>query len=248
MNIKTFYFFLLSVICNASFFGQQNTIVEYNYQFFDGGEPTSEKQYLIIGRDKTFYFTYNATLDSLKFNEDFILKKGFNLKFISNNSLIEYKTSLPQKRALVSDSLPNFNWKILNDTKIILGYNCQKASIVFRGRKYDVYFTKDIPIDKGPWKFNSLPGLILEVSDQNKFFKFEATKIFLNSKIPIPPLLEDFFEKYKNNIIPYKRFIEEENKYLLYLHEMIKANSAPGAIYDNINLREYCIEKTFEWN
>lgn len=35
------------------------------------------------------------------------------------------------------------------------------ATTIFRGRKWTVYFTEDIPLPLGPWKLGALPGLIL---------------------------------------------------------------------------------------
>lgn len=53
----------------------------------------------------------------------------------------------------IKDSLPDFGWKIENEKKTILGYNCQKATTFFRGRNYEAYFTTEIPYQDGHWKF-----------------------------------------------------------------------------------------------
>ncbi len=60
----------------------------------------------------------------------------------------------------------SFNWEIDNtaDT-VILGYNCVKAYTSYAGRDYTAWFTPEIPISDGPYKFNGLPGLILYISD-----------------------------------------------------------------------------------
>lgn len=65
------------------------------------------------------------------------------------------------------------NWKIHSDKKEILGYDCQKATTDYLGRKWIVYFTTDIPINKGPWKLWGLPGLIVEASDSQSIFRFQ---------------------------------------------------------------------------
>jgi GLPGLI family protein len=74
-----------------------------------------------------------------------------------------------------TESISKFEWKIQSDTTTILGYKCIKAITTFRGRNYEVWFTPFIPIRKGPWKFNGLPGLILQVTDTKGYFAWTAT-------------------------------------------------------------------------
>jgi GLPGLI family protein len=69
------------------------------------------------------------------------------------------------------------NWEIYNDTLILAGYLCQKAVCNFRGRNYVAWFTLDIPVDKGPWKFGGLPGLILRINDMENHYIFDCTGI-----------------------------------------------------------------------
>ncbi|MCF1192524.1 GLPGLI family protein [Mangrovimonas sp. AS39] len=66
-----------------------------------------------------------------------------------------------------------FNWKLTGETKIINEYNAQKATVKFSGRNYIVWFTSEIPIMDGPYKFNGLPGLIIELYDMQKHYHFE---------------------------------------------------------------------------
>ena len=72
-----------------------------------------------------------------------------------------------------SESTPLFNWHVLPDKQTIAGYNCQHAVTTFAGRRYDAWFTREIPFSDGPYKFNGLPGLIIKVNDTRKHYTFE---------------------------------------------------------------------------
>ena len=54
-------------------------------------------------------------------------------------------------------------WEIGDSTKTVLGYECIQADTDYHGRHWTAWFTPDIPIQDGPWKFHGLPGLILDV-------------------------------------------------------------------------------------
>jgi GLPGLI family protein len=75
------------------------------------------------------------------------------------------------------ESLPVFDWTIEPETQTIQSYNCQKATMSFRGRSFIAWFTTDIPISNGPWQFGGLPGLILKLYDTKKNFVFECIGI-----------------------------------------------------------------------
>ena len=93
-----------------------------------------------------------------------------------------------------SEDIPVQDWEIAEDTLSIAGYLCQKATCTFRGRNFTAWFTMDIPVQNGPWKFGGLPGLILKVYDDDKLYEFECVKI------------ESFNEKYLIEIGDYKGY------------------------------------------
>jgi GLPGLI family protein len=76
-----------------------------------------------------------------------------------------------------SQPLKMNGWKIEKEFKDILGYNCQKASIAYAGRDFIAWFTEEIPMSDGPYVFNGLPGLILEVKDVQNHYSFELVGI-----------------------------------------------------------------------
>lgn len=75
------------------------------------------------------------------------------------------------------EKLSSPDWKISNEKVKILNYTCQKATAFYLGRHYEAWFTPDIAVNNGPWKFNGLPGLILRVYDTRKHYSFECTGI-----------------------------------------------------------------------
>lgn len=82
-----------------------------------------------------------------------------------------------KKKYAVSENLPKMVWKLTNESKNIKNYACKKATTIFRGRTYEVWYTEKIPISIGPWKFNGLPGLILSVQDKEGIYKWEVKSI-----------------------------------------------------------------------
>ena len=85
---------------------------------------------------------------------------------------------------LVEELIPELQWTLTDDTKEILGYKCKSAKCSFRGREYSAYYTDEIPVADGPWKFGGLPGFIMEVCDADNHYSF--TCVGINSKADRP--------------------------------------------------------------
>lgn len=125
--------------------------------------------------------------------------------FDKTNDSIFVKEKMINDYVITKEKLPQMNWKISIESKIIQQYTCMKATCDFRGRSYIAWFTNEIPISEGPWKFKGLPGLILEMEDTKQQVKLYATEIeyptketvtrFVESGIPIS--LQKYME-YRN--------------------------------------------------
>jgi GLPGLI family protein len=78
---------------------------------------------------------------------------------------------------LYEELLVKVEWKLENGDLTVCGYKCKKASATLFGRKYTAWYTRDIPVSDGPWKFAGLPGLILKVEDDMRQVSFECVAI-----------------------------------------------------------------------
>ena len=70
-----------------------------------------------------------------------------------------------------------FDWHLLDGDSIVCGYPCHKATTIFRGRTWTVWYTLDLPYSDGPWKFCGLPGLVLYAYDSEDKFRFNCIGI-----------------------------------------------------------------------
>ncbi|MCE4066199.1 MULTISPECIES: GLPGLI family protein [Chryseobacterium] len=102
--------------------------------------------------------------------------------------------SLPVGKYIFTFEEPKLKWEILDNTKKIKGFNCQLAkAITDTGDTVFAWFSKDIPIQEGPFRFKGLSGMILEVYNKNKTIEIYATDIKKSEDI-IEPL------KYYNEV------------------------------------------------
>ncbi len=74
-------------------------------------------------------------------------------------------------------------WEIGDSTKTILDYECIQAETDYHGRHWTAWFTPEIPIQDGPWKFHGLPGLILEARTGEGRYGYVADGIERSDKI-----------------------------------------------------------------
>lgn len=100
------------------------------------------------------------------------------------------------------------NWKILPDKDKIGIWAVQKAEADYAGRHWIAWFSPDIPIQDGPYKFYGLPGLIVKIEDRSGFDKMELKGIRNNTsdrnilafefEKPIPVSYKKYQTIYKN--------------------------------------------------
>lgn len=175
-------------------------------------EMQALKQQLMKKMQKTYLLKFNAK-ESLWEQEESVnsgpataSSNGMEL-VISNGSSKDklyrnleegqYRNSqeMMGKRFLIMDSLPNYEWKIGNETKQIGDYTCRKATYtkISEAKRFatgmeemevvqdtiatEAWFTMDIPVSHGPVQYYGLPGLILELKVNGRHYICTAVKL-----------------------------------------------------------------------
>ncbi len=103
----------------------------------------------------------------------------------SGRTTLVYRTILGGPVLRYTEPTEKLSWQITAETDTIGGYPCQQATCQFRGRMYHAWFTMDIPLSHGPYKFHGLPGLILKLSDDGNEYIWTCTRIEKASGEPI---------------------------------------------------------------
>lgn len=67
-------------------------------------------------------------------------------------------------------------WKLTDETKKFGDYTLQKATTHFGKRDWTAWFTKEVNISEGPYKFRGLPGLIFQLEDSKSNYIFTLVK------------------------------------------------------------------------
>ena len=121
-----------------------------------------------------------------------------------------------RKYKKVGEKIPEIDWKLETETKEILGYNSRKATTTYRGRNYIAYYTTDIPIYDGPFKFSGLPGLILSVFEETNKISFEAVYIERKRTVEIPknPINKEKLLSWKEYKSEYQKAFDRFGKFV----------------------------------
>ncbi|OUS20082.1 hypothetical protein A9Q93_01845 [Nonlabens dokdonensis] len=183
---------LLIIIFNFNYLIAQQEVIKLDYLLTVSYTPEilNYRNTTLIVSDKFSYYDVDyspKSKGSLKESYDQILdgqvdkKEYFSEILIDRNQLILKENTFDRRGTKeflsIQEELPKMSWKIESEINIISGYRCHKAKLKFRGRKYTAYFTNEIPVTIGPWKFNGLPGVIVSIYDETGIYKWELKKI-----------------------------------------------------------------------
>lgn len=205
---------LLNFICISAFSQNYRVIYKLTYKPDSLKERTLVKDMLLeVKKNQTEFYSYDFYKKDSAYKEN--IKQGkedykpmfdSNFSIIKNESTISKLHNFPPNSTLyrLNEPKENFDWKISNETKTFNNYLCQKAYLNFKGRSWTAWFTRDIPLNFGPYVFEGLPGAIIYMEDSRKDYIFELSALKLNSF----PNNSDFSDKSSTINISKKDFIK----------------------------------------
>ena len=187
---------LLFVLLGTLTFAQNKRFI-YEYKLIPDSTEVSdvktEMMYLDTSKDGSKYYSYTV------FNSDSLMKADLERQLKATGSInIMPPAKRPMVRYSVTKIYPDYkiylhrklmmdaykisedrkiNWKISSEKEKIGEWNAQKAEADFAGRHWTAWFSSEIPIQDGPYKFHGLPGLIVKIEDESGSHKMELKGI-----------------------------------------------------------------------
>lgn len=127
-----------------------------------------------------------------------------------------------------TEPFAEMEWEIEGDsTRTVLGYECVMARTNYHGREWRAWFTPEIPVQDGPWKFHGLPGLILAAESDNDM-TMTATGIE-TSDTAIQPIYSS--ESYAG--VERKKALKDQEYYANNREAIIKARFGNSVRFEN---------------
>lgn len=154
----------LDIKANRSLFISENKLIRDSlFAAFKPEEKGSKKK-----EDKDFSKSGKIKRPEATFFEYFITKDIPEQK-------VYYHDRVGGKQIYYQEDRP-IKWEITNESGKQNGYPAQRAVANFGGRIWTAWFTKDISISDGPYKFSGLPGLIVKLEDDKGDYRFDLVK------------------------------------------------------------------------
>jgi GLPGLI family protein len=247
--------FIITVLTILSFFGvcfcQEKNQMLATYDFINKNDGTSKFIKLWINKSEAYseFFNINKSRDTLYADEfeNLYFKKDSNDSignqyYLSKNEIIfrdHIYTDNQFTSVIVTENLPKFNWILEENTVLFNGYACNKASLDFRGRMYNIWYTTEIPTQFGPWKFYGLPGLIIKVESVDKSIKFQLAKLIFvkDVELAIPSM---------GKKITFEEFVSYQEKITSDFLNKIKSKLPRGATIKVNKTESTNIEKNYD--
>lgn len=106
-----------------------------------------------------------SALKKARFEEGILIDKQTNKETIQ-------RTAGLSKKYQYKEDCPTLKWEMLERDTVIAGYHCNKARTSLFGRDYIAWYSPEVDMPYGPYKFNGLPGLVFQVVDTQENFEF----------------------------------------------------------------------------
>ena len=145
--------------------------------------PMFKKEYYdFIFADNKSIYQFNRLAEKEKY-PIYMMQENKNKWYTDySQGIINTDKELIGAKFNISDSLPKMEWRLINENRIIAGFNCKKAvSKIFDSVFVFAFYTDEIVISGGPNNINGLPGMILGLTIPRLFTSWIATKVSVNA-------------------------------------------------------------------
>ena len=250
---------LLAILFSAPLSAQKARIkIGYDYEVSHGGQVRKDDYILLSGTKGSMFYNPTALWMDINSKDDAAcqaygaiasaLQEAGRGDEVPNRavSMYVFKDFETMEKTVYDDFSDQFAkykepfeemlWEVMADsTKTVLGYECMMATTSYHGRDWTAWFTPEIPVHDGPWKFAGLPGVILMASESQGIHSFTANGIeATEQEIPGMPR-DDWYHK------------EDRLKYLQGKYRHLQnpfADLAGGNLPDNAKVFVNGIETT----
>lgn len=225
--------------------------LKINYDIFYNTERPNQKQgslFISNKLDKSiFIYGKNKVRNIEEDSENSSLKiiasesERFNYYNTINDSLYS-KDKIFRNEFIISEKASNLNWVLTSETKKIDNLLVKKAITKFRGRNYIAWYSEEYPLRFGPWKFNNLPGLILEIYDETKRYRWAVSSIEKNNKKTTLDIEKLMLDTKKINLIDYVNLRYNNGSGLINESKLPR-----GTMVNKRKIKRNGIELVFKW-
>lgn len=253
--------FILVMSCFPSYAQKAQIKVGYDYEVRTSDQIRKDDYILLSGPQKSMFFNPTALWMDINSKDDAAcqaygamaakLEEAGRGDEVPNRAVSMYVFKDFDKEdvtvyddysdqfAVYHESFSEMQWEIVADsTKTVLGYECMMARTAYHGRDWTAWFSPEIPVQDGPWKFTGLPGLILMATESQGMHSFTANGIEATEQ-EIPGMVRDDWYHKEDR----KKYLQGQYRHLQDPFADIAGGNLPANAKIFVNGRETTVEE-----
>ncbi len=170
----------------------------YNLKYTRNDNSSDNEQFILLVESKS---NKSAFLSSTVYSLNSLKKTNPNdyasyasefpeIVYHNNNKIDVFEDIKEFKYRYIENE--KLNWEIVKEKKKIGKVNAQLAKCNAYGRTWYAWFTAEIPLNYGPYKFKGLPGLIVNMYDSEKKLNFTLDSYKKKTETYTLPRIKDY--------------------------------------------------------
>jgi len=174
---KYFYLFLFCVLLQTT--QAQSFKITYARSYNDQVDPQQDYLLVFTNKDQTVITSDRITQSTAKYPyENYYVDRKAATYYKNAHISASYDFATTDEKALTKDKLT-----LTDETKVILGHLCKKATTSINSNSIDIWYTDALAVQGAPTETGQFLGLVLEYV-RNGNTKITATKIEKLKNIP----------------------------------------------------------------